>query len=97
MLSRAAISFNAEATSSACARPSSWHGPAMIEIGKSLPKRTDPAVTTGAAEGLAFNALSLHAGGTGTADRLAAERLHWGRRVRERGRPLRVRRTSRST
>ena len=38
------------ATSSACARLSSWHGPAMIEIGRSLPNLTDPAATTGAAE-----------------------------------------------
>src|SRR5882672_12215644 len=53
-LSRAAISFSAEATSSACARLSSWQGPAMIEIGKSLPNLTDPAATTGAAEVFAF-------------------------------------------
>jgi len=42
-----------------CARLSSWHGPAMIEIGKSLPNLTSPAVTTGAAEMLAFKALIL--------------------------------------
>ena len=52
--SRAAISFSAEATSSACARLSSWHGPAMIEIGRSLPNLTGPAATTGAAEMFAF-------------------------------------------
>src|SRR6267142_2874346 len=56
---RAAISFRAPATSSAWARLSSWHGPAMIEIGKSLPNLTSPAVTTGAAEMLAFKALIL--------------------------------------
>src|ERR1700686_1950269 len=54
MLSRAAISFSAEATPSACARLSSWHGPAMIEIGRSLPNLTAPAVTIGAAEMLAL-------------------------------------------
>src|SRR3982074_1702665 len=54
-----AISFSAEAASSAWARLSSWHGPAMIEIGKSLPNLTSPAVTTGAAEMLAFKALIL--------------------------------------
>src|SRR3981189_3324779 len=58
MFRRAAISFSAEATSSAWARLSSWHGPAMIEIGKSLPNLTDPAATTAAAEMLAFKALS---------------------------------------
>src|ERR1700722_13413436 len=58
-LRRVAISFSAQATSSACARLSSWHGPAMIEIGKSLPNLTDPAVTTGAAEMLAFKAFFL--------------------------------------
>src|ERR1700686_3324766 len=66
MLSRAAISFSADATSSACARLSSWHGPAMTEIGKSLPNLTGPAATTGAAEVFAFKALSFfwpdHAG-----------------------------------
>src|SRR6266700_2334148 len=56
---RAAISFSAPATSSAWARLSSWHGPATIEIGKSLPNLTWPAVTTGAAEMLAFKALIL--------------------------------------
>src|ERR1700728_1622202 len=50
ILRRAAISFNAPATSSACARLSSWHGPAMIEIGRSLPNLTDPAATIGAAK-----------------------------------------------
>src|SRR6266516_771032 len=59
MFSRAEISFSAPATSSAWARLSSWHGPAMIEIGKSLPNFTWPAVTTGAAEMLAFKALIL--------------------------------------
>src|ERR1700732_5364800 len=49
-----AISFSAEATSSAWERLSSWHGPAMIEIGKSLPNLTEPVVTTGAAEVFAF-------------------------------------------
>src|SRR5437660_671342 len=58
---RAAISFSAEATSSACARLSSWHGPAMIEIGKSLPNLTDPTATSGAAELFAFKALSSSA------------------------------------
>jgi len=47
------------ATSSACARLSSWHGPAIIEIGKSLPNSTDPAATTGAAGRFAFKLLSL--------------------------------------
>src|SRR6266702_214356 len=56
---RAAISFSAPATSSAWARLSSWHGPATIEIGKSLPNLTWPAVTTGAVEILAFKALIL--------------------------------------
>src|SRR3954466_12106892 len=50
MFSRAAISFSAEATSSACWRLSSWQGPAMIEIGRSLPNLTVPTVTTGAAD-----------------------------------------------
>src|SRR6195256_2669931 len=59
IFNRAAISFSAPATSSAWARLSSWHGPAMIEIGKSLPNLTWPAVTTGAAELLAFKALIL--------------------------------------
>src|SRR6266849_2234649 len=56
---RVAISFSAEATSSACARLSSWHGPAMIEIGKSLPNLTWPAVTTGDADMLAFKGTFL--------------------------------------
>src|SRR5260370_22321625 len=59
IFNRAAISFSAPATWSACARLSSWHGPAMIEIGKSLPNLTDPAATTGAAEVFAFKALSF--------------------------------------
>jgi hypothetical protein len=54
-----AISFSAEATSSAWERLSSWHGPAMIEIGKSLPNLTSPSVTIGEAEALAFKTLSL--------------------------------------
>src|SRR5689334_14488565 len=54
MLRRPAISFNADATSSAWLRLSSWHGPAMIEIGKSLPNLTDPAETIGAAETVAL-------------------------------------------
>src|SRR5258705_11639284 len=56
---RAAISFRAPATSGAGAGLSSWHGPAMIEIGKSLRNLTSPAVTTGAAEMLAFKAQIL--------------------------------------
>src|SRR6185437_5007939 len=59
ILSRAAISFSAPATSSACARLSSWHGPAMIEIGRSLPNLTDPAATSGAAGKFAFKLFSL--------------------------------------
>src|SRR6267142_6991437 len=59
---RAAISFRAPATSSAWARLSSWHGPAMIEIGRSLPNLTLPAVTTGAAAMLAFKLFPLLAG-----------------------------------
>src|SRR3954451_2843190 len=58
--SRAAISFSADATSSACARLSSWHGPAMIEIGSALPNLTAPAETTGAAVMSAFKVFSLH-------------------------------------
>src|SRR3954452_12189125 len=60
MFSRAAISFSADATSSACARLSNWHGPAMIEIGRSLPNLTAPAETTGAAVMSAFKVFSLH-------------------------------------
>src|SRR5664279_1182007 len=60
---RAAISFSAPATSSACARLSSWHGPAMIEIGRSLPNLTPdlpwPAVTTEAALRFAFKGFSF--------------------------------------
>ena len=41
--SRAAISFSAAATSSAWARLSSWHGPAITPSGRSAPKRTAPA------------------------------------------------------
>ena len=59
-MSRAAISFSAPATSSACARLSSWHGPAMIEIGRSLPNLTEPAETTGAAEMFAFKGISFY-------------------------------------
>src|ERR1700759_285641 len=59
MLRRAAISFSALATSSAWARLSSAQGPAMIEIGKSLPNLTWPALTIAAAETCLFNALSL--------------------------------------
>src|SRR5882762_4248840 len=62
MFSRAAISLSADATSSACARLSSWQGPAMIEIGRSLPNLTLPAVTTGAAAMLAFKLFPLLAG-----------------------------------
>src|SRR3954462_11821597 len=39
MLSLAAISFSAEAISSACARLSIWQGPAVGAGGKALPKR----------------------------------------------------------
>src|ERR1700754_2676046 len=56
---RAAISFSAEATSSAWERLSSWHGPVMIDIGSSLPNLTDPAATTGAVEVMSFKTLSL--------------------------------------
>src|SRR5882672_2417871 len=59
MFKRAAISFSAPATSSACARLSSWQGPAMIEIGRSLPNLTEPAETTGAAEIFAFKGVSF--------------------------------------
>src|SRR5579871_4506796 len=61
MFRRLAISLNAEATSSPCARLSSWHGPAMIEIGKSLPNLTGPTLTFEAAETAAFNGLVLFA------------------------------------
>src|ERR1700744_6335637 len=57
MFSRPAISCSADATSSACARLSSWHGPATIEIGKSLPNLTGPTSTTSAAEMAVFNGL----------------------------------------
>src|SRR3954471_13600599 len=57
--SRVAISFSAPATSSACARLSSWHGPAMIEIGRSLPNLTGPTETTGLAETFAFTGYVL--------------------------------------
>src|SRR5690242_15736421 len=50
MFRRAAISFSAEATSSPWARLSSWHGPAITDSGRLLPNRTEPMVTTGAAE-----------------------------------------------
>src|SRR3954453_12759639 len=60
IFSRAAISFSADATSSACARLSSWHGPAIIEIGRSLPNLTAPVETTGAAVMSAFKVFSLH-------------------------------------
>src|ERR1700755_204936 len=59
MFKRAAISLSAFATSSACARLSSAHGPAMIEIGRSLPNLTGPALTIAAAETCLFNASSL--------------------------------------
>src|SRR5262249_49878092 len=59
ILRRPAISFSALATSSACALLSSWHGPAIIEIGKSLPNLTDPTVTTGEAKRVASTAISL--------------------------------------
>src|SRR5258706_12131281 len=62
ILSRVAISFRARATWSACARLSSWQGPAIIEIGKSLPNLTWPAVTKGAAEMLAFKLFSSSRG-----------------------------------
>ena len=57
-----AISFSALATSSACARLSSWQGPAIIEIGRSLPNLTWPAVTTGAASSFAFKGFSFLSG-----------------------------------
>src|ERR1044072_1193879 len=47
MPSRPAISFKADAISSACARLSSWHGPAISANGSALPKRALPIVTTG--------------------------------------------------
>ncbi len=47
MPARAAISFSAEAISSACARLSSWHGPAISASGNALPKRTFPTLTIG--------------------------------------------------
>src|ERR1700743_3857122 len=59
MLSRPAISYSAEATSNACARLSSWQGPARSEIGRSLPNLTDPIPTTEAAEVLVFKLSSF--------------------------------------
>src|SRR3954463_8360344 len=77
MFNRTAISFSACATSSAWARLSSWHGPAITEIGKALPKRTWPRATTGAAVD-AVKAVSLrgdHDGRTGRdASRLGSSR-----------------------
>src|SRR4051812_17985588 len=69
--SRAAISFSADATSSACARLSSWHGPAMIEIGSALPNLTAPAETTGAAVMSAFKVFSLDRRESGRHQQLA--------------------------
>src|SRR3954452_13198351 len=69
--SRAAISFSADATSSACARLSSWHGPAMTEIGSALPNLTAPAETTGAAVMSAFKVFSLDRGERGRHQQLA--------------------------
>src|SRR5580693_435820 len=46
MLSRAVISLSAAATSKACARLSSAHGPAIKASGSLLPKRTLPTATT---------------------------------------------------
>src|SRR6476661_3272031 len=45
MPSLAAISFSAEAISSACARLSIWQGPANTAIGRSLANVTLPIVT----------------------------------------------------
>src|ERR1700761_6923549 len=59
MFRRAAISFRADATSSPCARLSSWHGPAMIEIGNWLPNLTRPTSTISAAEVAALKDMFL--------------------------------------
>src|ERR1700735_2127156 len=46
MLSRAVMSLSAPATSKACARLSSAHGPAIRASGRVLPQRTLPTATT---------------------------------------------------
>src|SRR3954453_7847351 len=93
IFSRAAISFSADATSSACARLSSWHGPAMIEIGSALPNLTAPAETTGAAVMSAFKVFSLHRRECGRHQQLAddiADDLTVCLALRARGDPVRV-------
>src|SRR4051812_26218207 len=47
MPTRAATSFSADAISSACARLSSWQGPAINVNGKALPNLAEPALTIG--------------------------------------------------
>src|SRR3954469_23267403 len=92
--SRAAISFRADATSSACVRLSSWHGPAMIEIDSSLPNLTAPAETTGAAVMSAFKAFSLHRRECGRHQQLTddiADDLTVRLALRARGDPVRIR------
>src|SRR3954471_15247603 len=91
--SRAAISLSADATSSACARLSSWHGPAMIEIGSALPNLTAPTETTGAAVMSAFKVFSLHRRECGRHQQLAddiADDLAVCLARRARGNPVRI-------
>src|SRR5215469_1264619 len=53
MPTRLVMSFSAEAISSAWARLSSAHGPAISANGRSLPKRALPTATTGDLLGVA--------------------------------------------
>src|SRR3954451_6797099 len=92
--SRAAISFSADATSSACARLSSWQGPAMIEIGSALPNLTAPAATTGAAVMSAVKVFSLDRGASGRNQQMThdiADDLAVRLALRARGDPVRIR------
>src|SRR5580704_3426847 len=62
MPSRAVMSLSAPATSKACARLSSAHGPAIRASGRLLPKRTLPTATTGFGSALMGFIASDHEG-----------------------------------
>ena len=75
-LSLEAISFSAEAISSACARDSSAQGPAIRASGRPLPKRAAPMVTIELGTGVTASFM----GRTMRLPCPGVNRLPWGRR-----------------
>ena len=75
---------SADAISSACARLSSWHGPAINASGKALPKRAEPTLTIG----FGINRLST---GLAFRGRPCPRKVQNQRRVRTSGTQARIR------